>query len=428
MRPAPVLVFLLLLFLACVVPTATPPGAATRTPSATPDAATATSTATAGPPSPETVVCGGTDRIAVLVDPDLEAGIRPGLDGFERDLCLEGRGVIERRADFASPPEVRAYLASLYASGSLAGAILIGNLPHAYQQVTLTYSNPSIPPLVEEVISFQYYADLDGTFRASPGYVSAGGHAHSYDLHEGDLDWEIWVGVLPSYGGDPSRTVAALKRYFEKNRRYRAGEYDIPAGFLEVNEHARPASAADDTFYLNEMTSGMYAWTPFSSSASARLYFDSFSGGLTTAAGYADLAAGAADIAVLAAHGYYLASGAIDTAWIDANGLRTVLLWSDGCAVGNLDYPENFLSTALYSPASQVLTAKGTTNDSGGLGTNASGFYGHNIAAALSRGMSVGAAVLSHVNTPLIEPWADSREFHFATVILLGDPSLRLRP
>ncbi len=413
--PLSLLVFLAL---ACTIPTLVP---ATRTP---------TTTTGPLPPPPEHVVCGGDALLVLLVDPGLVSGIRAGLNTFESDLCLDGYGVIERQADFASPPEVRSYLAGRYASsgGSMTGAILIGEVPYAYQQVVLNYSNPSIPPLVEEVISFQYYADLDGTFRSSPGYVSAGGRGYSYDLHEGDLDWEIWVGVLPTYLGDPARTVEAINRYFEKNHAYRSGAYGIPQGYQEINEHFRPASAAEDTSFLGDMASGPYAWTPLSNGPGAHLYLDSFSGAVSTDQGYADLAAGAADIAVLAAHGYYLASGKIDVDWIAANGLRTVLLWSDGCAVGDLDHPENFLTAALYDPASRVLIAKGTTNDSGGLGSNSNGSYGHNVAAGIASGLSLGEAVLSHVNVALIYPWSDSREFHYATVILLGDPTLRLRP
>jgi hypothetical protein len=424
------LVLLILLTLACAVPTVAPAGPATRTPSDVPARPTATTTTEPLPRPPEYVVCGGDAIVVLLVDPALVSGIRTGLNTFESDVCLDGYGVIERQADFASPPEIRSYLANLYAQtgGTLAGAILIGDIPHAYQQVVLTYSNPSIPPLVEEVISFQYYADLDGDFRASPGYVSPGSHEYSFDLHEGDLDWEIWISALPGYEGDRNRTIEAVNRYLEKNHAYRSGAYDIPQGYLEINEHYRPVSAAEDTLFLNGMASGDYAWTPLSSAPDAHLYIDSFSGAVTTDQGYTALAAGVADIAVLAAHGYYLASGKIDTAWVDRNGIRAVLLWSDGCAVGDLDHPDNFLTTALYSPASQVLIAKGTTNDSGGLGTNSSGFYGHNIAAGIALGMSLGQAVLSHVNTPLIAPWSDAREFHYASVILLGDPTLRLRP
>jgi hypothetical protein len=73
-----------------------------------------------------------------------------------------------------------------------------------------------------------------------------------------------------------------------------------------------------------------------------------------------------------------------------------------------------------------VLVAKGTTNDSGGMGNNTNGYFGANVATALSQQLSLGEAILSHVNVPLVKPWADSREFQIATTSVLGDPSLRL--
>src|SRR5437764_15118258 len=79
-------------------------------------------------------VCTGTGPpVAILVDPSLVGGIHLGLEQFEIDLCNEGYAVIEKRSNFTTPPEVRAYLAELYARTQqrLIGAILIGNLPHA---------------------------------------------------------------------------------------------------------------------------------------------------------------------------------------------------------------------------------------------------------------------------------------------------------
>jgi hypothetical protein len=134
-----------------------------------------------------------------------------------------------------------------------------------------------------------------------------------------------------------------------------------------------------------------------------------------------------ADFTVLAAHGYWGASGKLDIAWAETQPIRTFFFWSDGCAVGNLDEPRNFLSSVLYSTTSMVLVAKGTTNDSGWLGNNSNGFDGHNIATSLARGETFGRALLSHVNAPLISPWSNSREFHFATAIILGDATLRPR-
>ncbi len=91
---------------------------------------------------------------------------------------------------------------------------MIGDMPHAYQWVTLHVENPRIPNRTEEAISFQSYADRDGVFAKSPTHTSPGGHVHSYDQHTGAVDWEIWVGVLPRYKGDLTQTAAAINRYF----------------------------------------------------------------------------------------------------------------------------------------------------------------------------------------------------------------------
>lgn len=52
----------------------------------------------------------------------------------------------------------------------------------------------------------------------------------------------------------------------------------------------------------------------------------------------------------------------------------------------------------------------------------------HNLAVVLSLGASLGEGLLEHVNVPRIAPWASSREFHFATSVVLGDAAIKLRP
>lgn len=378
--------------------------------------------------SPEQSICADQSAaVVLLVDPVLAAGVRANLDRFEADLCADGYGVIERALDFQSPPQARAYLADLYArtGQALEGAIFIGAVPLAYQAVQAKSSNPENQPAAQEVISFQYYADLDGEFSAASGYQSAGRHVHSFDLHTGGTDWEIWIGVLPLYRGELSQTVDALNRYFEKNHRYRTGGYSIPVGFLQINEHFNAKTAEEAASLLTGMRAGLYAWTPLSNAPGAKLYFNA--PGVSFRDGYADLSAGAADITVTETHGDHTTSGMINIGWVESRPVRTVLYWTDGCSVGNLAYPDNFLTSVVYSPTSEVLMAKGSTNDSGGLGTNAEGFYGHNIAVRLAAGSSIGRAILGHVNVPLIYPWADSREFHFSMLLLIGDPTLRLR-
>ncbi len=376
-------------------------------------------------------VCNPGSRIvALIVDPRLREGIRAGLLQFEIDLCQEGYSVLIHTHAYTSAADLRAYLSRLYTSsgGLLAGSILIGEMPYAYQWVTLHSSNPALDPLEEEVISYQYYADLDGIFDRSPGYSSPAGHLESYDLHQGEVGWEQWIGVLPMYRDDYAFSVGAINAYFDKNHLYRTEGYEVANAFMVISEHASATSLIEHDQVLEDMRSGTYAWTPFSLEPDASFYFDSSAVGMTADDGYVRMSEGAADFVVGQAHGFWGGHGSLDIDWVDSHPIRTVFFWSDGCAVGNLDYPENFLTSVLYGSYSSVLLAKGTTNNSGGLGTNGDGYYGHNIATAMTDGASLGDALLRHVNVPLIDPWSESREFHFATAILLGDPTLRRSP
>ncbi len=365
----------------------------------------------------------GDRTVALVVEPALAPSIREGVSQLEADLCTDGYNTVEKAAAFATPLELRAYLQSLHdpPSRGLVGALLIGDLPHADQLVKAAGSFP----LEEEVISFQYYADLNGTFAKSATYGSPGGHESSYDLHGGDLAWEIWVGILPRYNGDPTQTADAINRYLAKNHAFRTRQLVRPNVYLEISEHFHATTLEEHEFYLNDMRQGPYAWTPYSNAPGALLYFDSPPGGLSVEQGYAAMQSGLADLVVAGAHGYWGASGQLTIDRVETSPVPALFFWSDGCAVGDLDHTQNFLTSVLYSPTSDVLVAKGTTNNSGGLGTNANGFFGHNIATALSTQQSLGDAVLGHINVPLISPWAESREFHFGTLVILGDPSLR---
>lgn len=376
------------------------------------------------------VTCAGGPRmVALVVDPFLLDGIRGGLSQFEADLCAAGYTVVERPSDFPSPVEVRTYLGELYTlSGQqLAGTILIGNIPRAYQFYIVTYANPNIPPSPREQISFQYYADLNGIFEASPGYASPTGQPYSFDVHGGDVNWEIWVGVLPLYKGDYGLTIDAINRYFAKNHAYRTAGTDIARAYLEVNEHFAPATEAEHNQLMQAARSGQYAWTPFSNAGNASIYFESPAVGMTILQGYAGLNLGSADFSVISTHGTPQQSGLLNIGWVESNPVRTIFFWGDACQIGNLDVPDNFLTAVLYSPTSEVLIARGSTGDSGGMGTNQQGYFGHNIASAMANGRGFGDAVLAHVNVPLIAPWASNREGHTTPNIILGDPTLTIR-
>ncbi len=367
--------------------------------------------------------------MSIVVDSLVLAGIRKNLTQFEDDLTKQDYTVIERMYDFKNPVELRNYLSQVYTitKKKLAGTILIGKIPYAYQYIQLYSANPNITNAPEEVISYQYYSDLDGVFSASAGYTSPGKHQYSFDTHTGNLDWEIWVGVLPYYKGDQTKTIDALNRYFAKNHAFRTGQRTIPQRYMEISEFYSATTKAEHDQVLGWLVSGQYAWTPFSTQANALFYFDGTPKGITVDQGYAALRAGVADFVVTDSHGWQQASGKIDIKWIESGDVKTLFFFSNGCAVGNLDYADNFLTSMLYSPTSSVLVARGSTNNSGGMGNNANGFFGHNIATALSQGFSYGEAILSHVNVPLVSPYNLSREFQISPNIVLGDPTLKAR-
>lgn len=369
---------------------------------------------------------GGTPTVALFVDPALADGIRFNLERFATDLCNDGHTVIEITANPSTPPEVRAWMNTVAKAYSLAGSMLIGNIPHAYQRVGLHTAGSVI---LEEVISFQYYADLDGSFSQSEAHAAQTAHGpYSYDQHSGAVEWEQWIGVLPMVAGGVAPTVAAINRYLDRNHAYRINGSTLPRRFANVSEHYTAKNASEDAQYLGYLRNSEYSWTAFSSASDALLYINSATPTIGLNAGYAALSAGLTDIFVQDAHGTWSQSGQLNIEWASTNAVRTLLFWSNGCAVGDLDHIDNFLAALLYNPTSEVLVARGSTNNSGGMGTNAKGFFGANVAASLAKGGRVGDAIREHVNSPLIGAWLQDREFLVGPNVVLGDPSLKLRP
>ncbi|MFA6424118.1 MAG: hypothetical protein WCV83_02265 [Candidatus Magasanikbacteria bacterium] len=385
---------------------------------------------TSTPPAPivdtseKTICSSASQRVVLIVDPNLSTQIQSNLTQFETDLCKE-YSVIEKTKKFNSPQELRSYLKDIYDKSSLVGTILIGDFPRVYQNVSLSLDSP------EEALSLQYYEDLDGNFSTSTNYQSPGNRTYSYDIHDGDVDWEIWVGVLPYYNGDIDATADAINRFLVKNHNYRTNGSLIPRAYAEIDElsGANPKDLAEYEQARTYLRSGQYSWSPFSLATTSKIYFngDGVPEEFSISNAYKDLSLGVADFTEVGAHGYWGGSGKTDISWINNNPIKTIFYWNDACSVGNLDYQENFLSSVLYNQNSEVLVARGSTNSSGGMGSNTNGYFGHNIATSLTNGESIGQAIVNHVNVPLVSPYNKSREFHFALSIILGDPTLKLR-
>jgi hypothetical protein len=380
--------------------------------------------------SPTPFICPSYERyLAVIIEPYLYEELVPNLTQFEIDLCQDEYMLILTTKTFPSPTKVRDYLASLYFNETdqkLTGALLVGDQPYAYQHVTITFTDPDIPPRTEHGISFQYYSDLDGIFRTSDGYQAPEGKLPTFDIHEGDTDWEIWVSVLPPFHRDPEQSIQALKHYFEKNHAYRVGQSELPRELLQIQEYT--AETVEDTQEMfDAILSGPISWAPLSGPEGPIAYLNSESAGLTIEAGYEALAMGDADFTVINAHGHEGAVGGLTVPWLSENPLRTFFLWSNACSAGNLDNDHVILNSILYDPKSEVLIATANTTEALGMGSTEKGSYTVTIANGFASGLSFGDAVLSHVNTPLAPPDDRNPGICRALRIFFGDLSLKLR-
>ncbi len=132
--------------------------------------------------------------IVFLVDSEISNEIGDELNVFKSDLELENYNVILKTSTYNTPEEVREYLKNLYntTAPKLIGAILMGKIPLARQYFRMTYSNPDLSPTNHNGLSTQFFSDLDGNF-----YKNNPEYPESYSDHDGDIESEIWISVLP---------------------------------------------------------------------------------------------------------------------------------------------------------------------------------------------------------------------------------------
>lgn len=413
--------------------TAAETAAIDSTPAATSEPTEAPTPTTA--PSPTPFVCQEhRSSVVMLIEGRYAATLEDHLRQYERDLCRDQYRLIIKENVYRAPEDIRAYLADLYFNQpelNLAGAILVGDIPYAYQQNTVEYTNPDTPTAVREFVSMQYYADLDGEFVLSEEYQPRNGTAPLgepiFDIHRGQIDWEIWVSVLPTYLGDAGETTAALRRYFEKNHAYRTGEINLPKTYLMIHAFDAPSEEQYNQV-MRVCCQGTDNWTALDREGELRqIYMDNPVNDMSEEAGYQALSEGKADFTLIFDHGNVSSLGRINPPWLEEHDLNTVFLISHSCSVGDLTNPYAILNQILYHPRSQVLFSTGNTTEGGGLCTNEKGTPSSNISSGLMAGQSIGEAILNHINTPLIEPWSNNPESCFAPKIFYGDPTLTLR-
>jgi hypothetical protein len=385
-------------------------------------------------PSPTPFVCQDYQQtIILLIQEEYLALLTIPLVQFAQDLCQDQYLVRIKTANFDTPEQIRSYLSDMFfgePSDNLIGAILIGDIPYAYQQIAVKFNSPDIPPRIQEFISLQYYSDLDGEFLLSDEYQPVNGQAPLgepiFDTHLGETDWEIWISVMPPYQGDQELTLDALLRYFEKNHAYRMGEIDLPRTYIQIQGY-QSSTEEEYNEFIEACLSGTLNWTDLKGEGEPQIYFGNEAMNLTDTEGYQAISEGKADFSIVIDHGHPGAVGQITLPWLEENQLATIFFWSHSCSVGDLDNPYVILNQILYHPNSQVLFASGNTTEAGGFGTNETGSYPTNLASALNQGLSIGEAILNHVNTPLVSHDARNPDLAFAPKIFYGDLTLKLR-
>jgi len=363
--------------------------------------------------------------VVLIIDPVIYNSISAAIGQFTIDLTADGYNVILNTNSYSSPESLRQYLQNLYSTTNpkLSGAYLIGNIPLARQRYQVTFTNPNIPTQYYMGVTTQFYSDLDGQFtKSDPSYPT------HYTSHTGDVYSEIWISLIPQYKNDNILTIQKINKYFEKNHKFRTGELLVYTGYLEINEHYNASTLGDYNGFITGMTTGQYAWIPFTTWGNTGSYiWNSVGKPDVTYAIDNELGSINYGFCTHAAHGIPTANGSINTDWVLSHKLGMIFLFLDGCNVGDLDYPDNITSATLYSDYSNVLAVKGATTESGGLGTNQTGYYGKNIATSMMNNKSFGEAFIEHNRTPLISPWSSNFDQHYMPTIFLGDLSLSIK-
>ncbi len=161
---------------------------------------------------------GDSGAVAVIVQQSIASALTPSLAQLSANLGGEGYDVLQRDVSGGTPQDLRFLLQHLRDSAAIEGALLIGNLPVPWFQVEddfQTYGYAEWPCDL-------YYMDLDGQWLDTISHASGGWAAGSdgiFDVHQGEMTPEIFVGRLTTTGMGTDTVL--LKNYFLKDNAYR---------------------------------------------------------------------------------------------------------------------------------------------------------------------------------------------------------------
>jgi hypothetical protein len=153
--------------------------------------------------------------VLVLVNSTIYEGVKTSLEQYRKDLEDFGfEDVIILNWAGTTPEDIRLVLQQFYLNSTLAGALLVGDLPAVEYEMFTVWDYERFPIDL-------YYMDLDGDWGDSDG-------DGVLDLHFGKkIAPDIWVGRIKTSGLGEDE-VSLVNKYFEKNHHYRNGSLTVP--------------------------------------------------------------------------------------------------------------------------------------------------------------------------------------------------------
>ena len=190
-------------------------------------------------------------RVAIVVASALYSSVSSSVNTYAADLIAHGFTPFV--VTFSGTAEaLKNILAGYYAeTNSLAGAVLVGELPYAIWEMNKSFDTGTSYYAAE--ICDIFLMDLDGTWEDLN--ASTPFEAGRYDTRGGDLHCEIWVTRIAadnlSVGGQTETTL--LNGYFARNHAYRGGAYSVAKAALHYTDYDWAGDAAEDAFELESV-------------------------------------------------------------------------------------------------------------------------------------------------------------------------------
>lgn len=154
--------------------------------------------------------------VVVFVNSTIYGDVKDSLEQYREDLKNSGlEDAILLNWSEPDPCLIRETLQHFYSNNSLAGALLVGDIPAVEYEMFTEWDYERYPTDL-------YYMDLDGDWVDED-------NDGVYDEHKGKMKLapEIWVGRIKTsnLGGDE---VSLINNYFKKNHCYRNGTPSLP--------------------------------------------------------------------------------------------------------------------------------------------------------------------------------------------------------